>query len=351
MRNPENKQTAVTSLINLENLDIGYVKPASKLLTLLCDITLTVRTGEIIGLLGRNGSGKSTLLRTIAGLHHPLKGKVLINEQTVHELSGIVRAKLIGYVSTEQINADHISVSELVTLGRFPYTNWIGTLSDDDKKIINNALNMTGIYELRDKMINKLSDGERQKTMIARALAQNTAIIVLDEPTAFLDLPNRYHILRLLNELAHIHQKTIIYSTHDLNIALNESDKLWLINNGKILEGAPEDLIITKGFHKLFENSDIDFNNNTSEIFMRRTYIGNIHVQGDRELNYWTGRALERLGLLSAGDKPALASVITGFKDNKAFWSLHYMNTIQDFYSVYDLVSGIKNILNKTKNN
>ncbi len=351
MINTEHNQTATKSLIHLEYIDIGYVRPSSGLLALLNNINLSVKAGEIIGLVGRNGSGKSTLLRTIAGLHHPLGGKVLINDQTVHEISGIERAKLIGYVSTEQIIADHIRVNELVALGRFPYTNWIGTLSDDDKTIIDNAINMTGINELREKNISQLSDGERQKAMIARALAQNTAVIILDEPTAFLDLPNRYHILRLLNELAHIHQKTIIYSTHDLNIAFNESDKLWLIYNGKILEGAPEDLIITKGFHKLFENSDIDFNNNTSEIFMRRTYIGNIHVQGDRELNYWTCRALERLGLLSAGDKPALASVITGYKYNKAFWSLHYMNTIQDFFSVYDLISGIKNIINITKNN
>ncbi len=338
-------------LLELVHLDIGYNKKADNTLRLLSNINLSVRSGEIIALIGRNGSGKSTLLRTIAGLHYPLQGNVRISEHIVHEISGIERAKLISYVSTEQIIADHIKVTELVTLGRFPYTNWIGTLSDEDIAITDQAIKMTGIDELKNKYLNELSDGERQKVMIARALAQNTQVIILDEPTAFLDLTNRYHILRLLSKLAHIHQKTIVYSTHDLNIALHESDKLWLIYSGNIMDGAPEDLIISKGFHKLFENSGIDFNTDTSEIFMKRTYVGNVHISGDKELVYWTGRALERIGLTSAAGQPAIASVFTGFNNKKAFWSIHYLDATHDFCSVYDLVSEFQNILNKTKNN
>ncbi len=338
-------------LVKLEQVDIGYNKSGKNILRLLGNINLSVKAGELIGLVGRNGCGKSTLLRTIAGIQDPLKGKVLLKDNVVHEISGIERAKLIGYVSTEKISADHICVFDLVALGRFPYTNWIGTLSDEDMEIISNAMNMTGIKELKDKMLSELSDGERQKVMIARALAQNTPVIILDEPTAFLDLPNRYQILRLLNELAGVYQKTIVYSTHDLNIAIHESDRLWLIASGKILDGAPEDLIISKGFHKLFENSEVDFNTDTSEIRMKRNYAGNVLLQGDKELTHWTGRALERIGLSSSDQKPAIASVIAVFKNNKAVWSLHYLNTIQDYYSVYDLVYSIKNILSNIKNN
>jgi iron complex transport system ATP-binding protein len=338
-------------LLELLQLDIGYKRPVKGIIRLLSNINLSVRAGEIIGLVGRNGCGKSTLLRTIAGLQRPLKGKVIMNDKIVHEIPSIERAKLIGYVSTEQINAGHISVNDLIALGRFPYTNWIGTLSDEDQSVINNAMNMTGVYELKDKMLSELSDGERQKVMIARALAQNTAIIILDEPTAFLDLPNRYQILRLLNELARIYQKTIVYSTHDLNIALHESDKLWLIASEEIHDGAPEDLIITKGFHKLFVNSEIDFNAESSEIRMKRNYTGNIFLQGDRELIYWTGRAFERIGLTSSADETAIAKVNVEINNNKAVWTLHYMNTTKEYYTVYDLVYGIKNILSNIKNN
>ena len=233
-------------------------------------------------------------------------------------------AKTVGYVSTEIVTIQHSSVTELVSLGRFPYTNWMGALSEADKTAVNNAISLVGIEHLRNKILHELSDGERQKTMIARALAQDTRIIILDEPTAFLDLPNRYDLLRLLNQLAHKSGKTVLYSTHDFSIALYESDKLWLMTSGGIIEGAPEDLIITKGFHKLFENSDLYFDMNTAEFRLRRNFTGSIRVSGDPDLYVWTIRSLERIGIETVNGDSDLGLIITGYQNGSPVWTLQY---------------------------
>jgi len=233
-------------------------------------------------------------------------------------------------------------VFELVSLGRFPYTNWVGSFSGLDWAAVNSAIELTGIDHLRNKMLHELSDGERQKTMIARALAQDTRIIILDEPTAFLDLPNRYELLRLLNKLAHQMGKTVLYSTHDLSIALHESDKLWLMASGNITEGAPEDLIITKGFHKLFENSDLYFDMNTADFRLQRKWSGYIKVSGDPELMLWTSRALERIGIETREEDTGCGHIIAGYQQGSPVWSLNYKEQLHTFSSVYDLISFLK---------
>ena len=339
----ENRNNRKNILLEWLNVDIGYSKKAAVTSILAESLSMKVRIGEIIGLVGRNGCGKSTLLRTLVRLQSPLKGKVLIKGKDISSFSRVDLAKIVGFVSTENVNIQHITVTELVSLGRFPYTNWIGSFTGEDKSAVNSAVDLVGIGHLRRKYLHELSDGERQKTMIARVLAQDTQIIVLDEPTAFLDLPNRYELLRLLNELAHHNSKTVIYSTHDLNIALHESDKLWLMANGNIIEGAPEDLIITKGFHKLFENSGLDFDMNTAEFRLRRKYTGNIRVSGDTELNLWTSRALERIGIKARPDDTGEVQIITGYHKGKPVWSVQNHNETQYFNSVYDLITSLKN--------
>ncbi|MBN1414444.1 MAG: ABC transporter ATP-binding protein [Bacteroidales bacterium] len=332
--------------IILEWVDVavGYAKKANMPTILADHLSMRVRLGEIIGLIGRNGCGKSTLLKTLMKLQLPLNGKILIRGKDVKAISRLDYARLVGYVSTENISLQHVTVSELVALGRFPYTNWIGSFSVHDKSMVNNAIEITGINHLRKKYLHELSDGERQKTMIARVLAQDTQVIVLDEPTAFLDLPNRYELLRLLNELAHSNGKTVIYSTHDLNIAMHESDKIWLMASGKIIEGAPEDLIITKGFHKLFENSDLDFDLKTAEFCLSRKHTGGIRVSGDSTLNFWTSRALDRIGIKSETDSMDEGHIETGYKNGLPVWSLNYRGKTNNFNSIYDLIAFISNV-------
>jgi len=328
--------------IELQQVGIGYAKSTSGMCLLADQLSMQVKTGEIIALVGRNGCGKSTLLRTMARMQSPLKGTVLIGGKDIKSIARLEFARILSYVSTEIVDIPYISVSELVSLGRYPYTNWIGSFTGPDKAAVNHAIELAGIGHLRNKILHELSDGERQKTMIARALAQDTRIIILDEPTAFLDLPNRYELLRLLNQLAHEMGKTVLYSTHDLSIALHESDKLWLMASGNVIEGAPEDLIITKGFHKLFENSDLYFDMNTADFRLRRKYTGHIRVEGDPELMLWTSRALERIGIKSRDEDTGSAQIVAGYQDGSPVWSLHYNEQLQHFSSVYDLISYLK---------
>jgi iron complex transport system ATP-binding protein len=337
-------------LLELVNIGLGYTRHTDAPVILAEDLSLKVRAGEIIGLIGRNGCGKSTLLRTLVKLQSPLKGRILIEGREINHIHHRDYAKTVGFVSTENITIQHSNVTELVSLGRFPYTNWLGAFSEDDKKAVNNAISLVGIEHLRKKYLHELSDGERQKTMIARVLAQDTKMVILDEPTAFLDLPNRYDILRLLNELAHKSGKTVIYSTHDLNIALYESDKLWLMTAGGIIEGAPEDLIITKGFHKLFENSGLDFDINTAEFRLKRNFTGSIRVSGEPELNVWTIRSLERIGIETVKGDSDLGLVTTGYQHEKPVWTLQYHDESLVFVSVYDLLCTLKK-LHKTNLN
>jgi iron complex transport system ATP-binding protein len=335
-------KVAESNCIELQKVGIGYARSSSGICILADTLSMQIKTGEIIALVGRNGCGKSTLLRTVARMQLPLKGTVLIGGRDIKSIERLEFARILSYVSTEIVDIPHMRVYELVSLGRFPYTNWLGSFSGPDKAAVNKAIELAGIGNLCNRMLHELSDGERQKTMIARALAQDTLIIVLDEPTAFLDLPNRYELLRLLNMLAHQMGKTILYSTHDLSIALHESDKLWLMASGNITEGAPEDLIITKGFHKLFENSDLYFDMNAADFRLQRKYSGNIRVSGDPELMLWTSRALERIGIKTWDEDTGSGHIVADYQHGLPVWSLKYKEQMQAFSSVYDLISFLK---------
>jgi len=245
-------------IIETKDLEIGY-RRAKVNFPLLPPINIGVRKGELTGLIGRNGAGKSTLLRTVAGLQSRLMGSILLLGHEINNYRISDLARVISFVSTENVRIQNLKVRELVALGRFPHTNWIGKLAKADMDIINEALELTGLANMRDRDIYNLSDGERQKAMIARALAQDTPLIILDEPTAFLDLPSRYEIVHLLRKLSTDNKRTIVFSTHDLQMAMNESDCLWIMTSEGIFQGAPEDLLFNKVFHKLFLNSCIKF--------------------------------------------------------------------------------------------
>ena len=238
--------------IRIENLSIGYQSRHS--VKIVAEgITDSIHGGELTCLLGENGAGKSTLLRTLSGFLPPVSGEVFILGKSLSDYKERELATVIGVVLTERTNLQNMTVEELVGMGRSPYTGFWGRLSAEDRVKVGEALEMVGIVSLRDRLVQTLSDGERQKVMIAKALAQETPIIFLDEPTAFLDYPSKVEILRLLGRLSHDMGKTIFLSTHDLELALRVADRVWLMRRQSgVQTGLPANLIVdpeTGRFH------------------------------------------------------------------------------------------------------
>ena len=191
------------------------------------NINASLYSGELTALLGRNGAGKSTLMRTLAGFQPPLEGRVEVEGRSITDIKGRDLARTIGVVLTEKPALENMDAEALVGLGRMPYTGFWGALGEEDKAAVDRAIRLVGIEDLRKREVQGLSDGERQKVMIAKALAQDTPVIFLDEPTAFLDYPSKVELMELLRELARSEDKTIFVSTHDLEIALRLSDRFW----------------------------------------------------------------------------------------------------------------------------
>lgn len=208
--------------ITLEQLSVGY-KGFSPVVT---DINVEIKSGELTCLIGSNGIGKSTLLKTLTGFLPKLGGRLLLDGRDIDLLSQCERAKYISIVLTYKTDVQNLSVAEMVGMGRMPYTGFWGKLNADDREIVAEAINMVGINHLKDRMVQTLSDGERQKVMIAKALAQQTPIILLDEPTSFLDFPSKVEMLQLLHRLAKETDKVVFLSTHDLELALRIADLL-----------------------------------------------------------------------------------------------------------------------------
>ena len=211
-------------MIRFQSLSLGY---GSRIL--IDSLSATVKRGELTALVGRNGTGKSTLLRAIAQLGEIHSGNILLNGKPTADITSAELATLVAFVTTDKVRIANLRCRDVVALGRAPYTNWIGRMQESDTRIVEESLASVGMSEYADKTMDKMSDGEGQRIMIARALAQQTPIILLDEPTAFLDLPNRYELCSLLKRLAHDEHKCILFSTHELDIATTLCDSIALI--------------------------------------------------------------------------------------------------------------------------
>jgi iron complex transport system ATP-binding protein len=328
------------TILSIVELEIGFeLKGHKKILT--SPLNASASQGELIAIVGHNGVGKSTLLRTITGLQLPISGSVFIRDHKLNEFDRIEMAKNIGYISTEIIKVGNMTVYDLVALGRFPHTNWMGKISNDDHEIITDSIEKVSMPDLSDKYITELSDGERQRAMIARVLAQDTAILVMDEPTAFLDIRNKFEIVHLMHSLTRERGKTVIFSTHDLQTAINESDKIWLVLENGIIEGSPEDLILRGSFDLLFSDSQLKFNETDGTFVRNKVHKKDIYLKGEGLSRLWTERALNRIGYdISESMVPLKIEILQ--KENTIKWELSENEKMHDFYSVYDLITYIE---------
>ena len=239
-------------MISCNHLTIGYGTRVIQR-----DLSFTIADGELVALLGANACGKSTLLRTLAGLQQPLGGECRFSfSEAFQQRSDLSarRSKYIALVLTERLSVDSATVRDVVAMGRYPYTSFLGTLTAADNRIVNEAMQQVDVFDLADTFYNDHSDGEKQRILIAKALAQQTPVILLDEPTAHLDLPSRIKTLNLLRSIAHEQNKTILISTHELDLALRTADRVLLMytKNEGIALNTPQNLIHTDAFTKAF---------------------------------------------------------------------------------------------------
>ena len=254
-------------IICTHDLGIGYRKNSRHIHIVQEHLSLDARQGEMIGLIGPNGCGKSTLLRTLAGLQPPLNGQIFVNGKELKRQNLREKAKLIALVLTDRIEDTHLDVAGLVAAGRSPHTGWFNTLKEEDRQKAEEAIRQVHLQGYEKKKINQLSDGERQRAMIAKALAQDTPAILLDEPTSHLDLPNRANILLLLRKLAQETGKAILLSTHELDLALQACHKIWLMTPHKgIIAGSPHELTQNNQLQEAFRNHNFTFTGDSGHI-------------------------------------------------------------------------------------
>ena len=251
-------------MIRFENLTLGY---GSR--TLIDSLTGEIRRGHLTALVGRNGTGKSTLLRAIAQLGDIASGEIFIDGKELSSISPSEMASKVALVTTDKVRIANLRCRDVVALGRAPYTNWIGRMQEQDNEIVEQSLAAVGMSEYADKTMDRMSDGECQRIMIARALAQQTPIILLDEPTAFLDMPNRYDLCTLLRGLAHRENKSILFSTHELDIALELCDSIALIAPPQMHILPTEEMIRSGHIERLFTTGVISFDPETRTVSIR----------------------------------------------------------------------------------
>lgn len=282
--------------IQLHDLSTGY-RSRREEKVISQHLELAIAPGEVVMLMGPNGSGKSTLMHTMAGLLPPLSGEVIISGKPLSSLKMKELARLLSLVLTERIPAGNMSISDIVAVGRYPYTGFRGNLRPEDKAVIHEALRACHLDGMQERLYSTLSDGEKQRVMIARALAQETPLILLDEPTAHLDLPSRLEVTTMLRSLARSLGKSILISTHELDLALGWADTIWLMDRaGEIVSAAPEDLILGGHIERVFGAPGLSYDQERGEFSIRQSGGGKIYLRGEGLRYIWTSRALQRLG-------------------------------------------------------
>lgn len=306
--------------IHIEKLSIGY--PGKTNVKIVADgISAGINSGELTCLLGANGVGKSTLLRTLSAFQPKLGGEIRIAGKEIGAYTDKELSTVISVVLTEKCDVRNMTVSELVGLGRSPYTGFWGNLRGEDKKIVEHSIELVKIQNLAHRMVHTLSDGERQKVMIAKALAQETPVIFLDEPTAFLDFPSKVEMMQLLHKLSRQTNKTIFLSTHDLELALQIADKIWLMDKANgVTIGTPEDLSLSGILSNFFARKGIVFDLETGLFRVDNEYTDRIRLVGHGQKYAMVRKALQRNGILANRNVESDIYIETGdLKDDGSF--------------------------------
>lgn len=319
-------------MLRADRLRVGY-RTRRHERVVLDDLDVELRQGALTCLLGVNGSGKSTLLRTLAGMQSPLGGRALLDGHDVHGLPAMERARRLAVVLTDQIDVGTLRVEDLVALGRHPHTGWSGRLRGGDVEAVEWAIKAVGADPLRGRPVSELSDGERQRVLIARALAQRPAVLALDEPVAFVDVPRRVELAQLLRRLARDTGIAVLLTTHDLDLALRSADELWLlrrsegaewiganpawkaVGESRLLRGAPEDLVLSGAVAEAFHAREVRFDVERAAFLPVGSPRGAARVHGAGPAAVWLARGLERVGVrLAAEDEEAGFEVVELFQ-------------------------------------
>ncbi|MCU0449893.1 MAG: ABC transporter ATP-binding protein [Bernardetiaceae bacterium] len=309
------------------DLSVGYPGPPAQLV--LADLGLTLPSGQLTALLGLNGTGKSTLLRSLAGLQPLLRGQVQVQGRALTSLTGPQRAQCLSLVLTGRPREHYLTVEALVQLGRYPYGHWLRPATPADQAAVDQALALTGTESLRHQPVNRLSDGQAQKVMIARALAQAAPVMLLDEPTAHLDVANRVAVMQLLHQVAHQQNQAVLVATHDLELALQLADQLWLIDHHQpqVLCGPPEQLALEGHLGRVLAGPGTAFNLAQGRFVAteapppRGRAVG---LQGDPVGRFWVQRFLEKRGIGIAQGEAQPSLLVEVVQTNNGFgWRLN----------------------------
>ena len=299
-----------TAVIKASNISIGYHKTTyGSESVLYSGLSFNLYQGELVCLLGQNGAGKSTLLRSLSSSQPCLSGDIYLNEKNLKEYTEAELSYKLGLVLTDKTSIGGFKVSQLVALGRYPYTGFWGRLTNKDKAIVQKAMTDVGIADKADVYIAQLSDGERQKVMIARALAQECPIVFLDEPTAFLDVASRIEIMNLLHTLAAEYNKSILLSTHDIELALLLADRLWLLSRDNGLEcGATEDVVLSGLMDSFLSRNDIAFDMDSGSFYPKKNFNKFAYLHPETKNYRWISNFMQRnsWGMAQSQDEAGL---------------------------------------------
>jgi len=331
-------------VLETHDLAIGY--PGKRQRRVVAEgINLRLYGGELVCLLGPNGAGKSTLLRTLAGMQRPLAGRVTLSGIDPHRLPPRELARRLSVVLTERAEVGALSARAVVALGRYPHTDWTGRLTPLDEAAVERALAAVGAAPLASRFVGELSDGERQKVLIARALAQEPRLLLLDEPTAFLDLPRRVEIMSILRRLARETGQSILLSTHDLDLALRGADRLWLLpSGGPLRAGVPEELVLEGAFQATFPSADVTFDAHSGHFKLHGPSCGHVDLAGEGLPALWTGRALEREGYVvnGRGGPSSVVRVEVCDRDGRPVWRVRRAEVCREYPTLSQAIGGVK---------
>lgn len=327
-------------ILSAENLSIGY----KKALPVLSGLDFSLSPGELVCLMGPNGSGKTTLLRTVSGLLPPISGKIELDGSDLVNLSASERAKMMSLVLTDPINTGAMTGYDVVQMGRYPHQAWFAASSKTDREISDNALKLVGAQGFSNKPLYELSDGQRQKILIGRAIAQDCQVMILDEPNSHLDLNNRVEIMNVLKTSTRDNGKAVLMATHELDLALQMADRIWLISEeGRLVSGIPEDLVLTGVIDRAFTLKGFDLR--TGRVEHQKGNKSTVSLKGEGHLFLWTKNAIERTGASVSENAQIQISIESAA--NSITWRVTHNSDSLTFNSIEQLLSHLQMIFIK----